>query len=451
MWSVLCLGQLALCEQSDEFMRPAFWSVAIQAAGSAATLGAALLVSSQLGLAAQGEFGLLRTWSDALGALAVIGLPQGLLHMQYRERVSVATLRDWVLRYIRTLAMVLIALLLLRNLLLPPSWTPSLLQSPQTLVLLLLTVALGASHLLWRSLALRDVGLLPYSAMTAAPSVLVFLALVVVCAIGQRAGLVWALFAGALLSSLASAWMVTRVARKEVADADAKTNATANANASANANANASVNAKVNATSWSRRTLWAVSSQTGIQNIFTALTPPVVLSAAASLGASLSQVGVLSLGLHVYQIFGVAAVYIAPMVYDKAARSGEAMSEQQLLDWMLERLTLRAVLAFVLLMAIAMFLLRSLWPTGADSLVLVASMASAGALSMAVRLMVTLMQARGAYRALSWHALGRLVLSVSGSAALMQVWPAALAVPLALLATELILLLWVWKLMQARA
>jgi hypothetical protein len=117
---------------------------------------------------------------------------------------------------------------------------------------------------------------------------------------------------------------------------------------------------------------------------------------------------------------------------------------------MLERLTLRAVLAFSLLMAVAMFFLRTLWPAGADSLVLVAAMASAGALSMAVRLMVTLMQARGAYRALSWHALGRLVLSVSGSAALMQVWPAAVAVPVALLATEVILLAWVWKLMQAR-
>ncbi len=405
-------------------MRPALWSVAIQAAGSAATLGAALLVSSQLGLSAQGEFGLLRSWSDALGALAVIGLPQGLLHMQYREGVSVAALRAWVFRYLKILLVVLAAMLLLRHFLLPLEWTPALLQSPQTLGLLALTVALGASHLLWRSLALRDVGLLPYAAMTAAPSLIVLIALVVVCAIGQRSGLVWALFVGALLSALASAWMVTRVARKEVVDASAA--------------------------SWSRQTLWAVSSQTGVQNIFTALTPPLVLSAAAALGASLSQVGVLSLGLHVYQIFGVAAVYIAPMVYDKAARSGDAMSEQQLLDWMLERLTLRAVLAFTLLMAVAMFFLRTLWPAGSDSLVLVAAMASAGALSMAVRLMVTLMQARGAYRALSWHALGRLVLSVSGSAALMQVWPAAVAVPVALLATELILLAWVWKLMQAR-
>jgi len=155
--------------------------------------------------------------------------------------------------------------------------------------------------------------------------------------------------------------------------------------------------------------------------------------------------------LHVYQIFGVAAVYIAPMVYDKAARSGQAMSEQQLIDWMRTRLTWRAVLAFALMVVAAMFFLRTLWPTGADSWVLVLAMASAGVLSMAVRLMVTLMQARGAYRALSWHALGRLLLSVSGSAALMQVWPVALAVPFALLATELILLVWVWRLMQVRA
>ncbi len=403
-------------------MRPALWSVAIQAAGSAATLGAALLVSSQLGLAAQGEFGLLRSWTDALGALAVIGLPQGLLHMQYREGVSVAALRAWVMRYIGVLLVVLIALLFVHRFLLPTAWTPSLIQSTQTLWLLGSTVLLAASHLLWRALALREVGLVPYAAMTAAPSLIVLMALAVVCALGQRSGLVWALLAGALLSSLASGWMVRRVAGRREANAQ-----------------------------WSRRTLWAVSSQTGIQNIFTALTPPLVLSTAAALGASLAHVGLLSLGLHVYQIFGVAAVYIAPMVYDKAARSGAAMSAQQLLNWMLERLTLRVVMAFTLLVAAAMFLLRSLWPAGADSLVLVAAMACAGTLSMAVRLMATLMQARGAYRALSWHALGRLVLSVSGSAALMQVWPPALAVPVALLVTEVILLVWVWKLMQARA
>jgi hypothetical protein len=406
-------------------MRPALWSVAIQASGSAATLAAALLVSSQMGLSAQGEFGLLRSWTDALGALAVIGLPQGLLHLQYREGVSVSALRAWVMRYINVLLAVLIAVLLLHSFVLPAAWTPALLQGPQMMWALLLTVVMGASHLLWRSLALRDVGLLPYAALTASPSLVVLAALVVVCAVGQRSGLVWALFAGALISSLASAWMVARVARKEAVDA--------------------------RQTEWSRRSLWAVSSQTGVQNILTALSPPLVLSTAAALGASLAQIGVVSLGLHVYQVFGVAATYMAPMVYDKAARAEQPMSEQHLLTWLRERLTLRAVLAFGIAVALAMLLLRSLWPTGADSLVLVAAMASAGALAMAVRLMVTLMQARGAYRALSWHALGRLLLSVGGTAALLMVWPAVLAVPVALLVAELILLMWVWKLMQTKA
>ena len=409
-------------------MRPALWSVAIQAAGSAATLGAALLVSSQMGLAAQGEFGLLRSWTEALGTLAVIGLPQGLLHMQYREGVGVAALRAWVLRYLGVLFAVL-AVVLLAWFLFPSAWTPALLQSPQTRLIMALTVALGASHLLWRSLALRDVGLLPYAALTASPSLVVFAALAVVCAIGQRSGLVWALLAGALLSSLASAWTVARVARvaresrEEAVDSQA---------------------------AWSRSSLWTVSSQTGVQNILSALGPPLVLSTAAALGASLAQVGVVSLGLHVYLVFGVAATYMAPMVYDKAARAEQPMSEQHLLAWLRERLTLRAVLAFGIAVAVAMWLLRSLWPTGADSLVLVGAMATAGALAMPVRLMVTLMQARGAYRALSWHALGRLLLSVGGTAALMTVWPAVLAVPVALLVAELILLVWVWKLMQAK-
>ena len=56
-------------------MTPALWSVLIQATGSAATLAAALLVAWRLGLAAQGEFGLLRSWGDVLVMAAVFGFP----------------------------------------------------------------------------------------------------------------------------------------------------------------------------------------------------------------------------------------------------------------------------------------------------------------------------------------------------------------------------------------
>jgi len=58
--------------------------MAWQAVGSAATLGAALWVSWRMGLAEQGEFGLAKSWFDAAAVIAALGLPQGLLHLQYR-------------------------------------------------------------------------------------------------------------------------------------------------------------------------------------------------------------------------------------------------------------------------------------------------------------------------------------------------------------------------------
>ena len=85
-------------------MPPAAQSVAWQAAGSAATLAAALWVSWRFGLAAQGEFGLAKSWFDAAAVLAVFGLPQGLLHLQYRCGVAAAALLRWLAGWLLGLA-----------------------------------------------------------------------------------------------------------------------------------------------------------------------------------------------------------------------------------------------------------------------------------------------------------------------------------------------------------
>src|SRR4051812_41677058 len=89
-------------------MTPGLWSVLIQAVGSAATLAAAAFVAWRFGLAAQGEFGLLRSWSDALVAVAAMGLPQGLLHLQYHEGATAASLRPFVRRQLVRVACVAI-------------------------------------------------------------------------------------------------------------------------------------------------------------------------------------------------------------------------------------------------------------------------------------------------------------------------------------------------------
>ena len=393
-------------------MRPALWSVAIQAAGSAATVGAALLVTATLGLAAQGQFGLLRSWSDALVTLAVLGLPQGLLHLQYRESVPVAALRPWVLRYVLGLASVCAVLAAL--LLAAPAGTAAGVMAPATLAVLAATVPLAAAHLLWRALALRDVGAVRYAAITAAPALLILAALLPLCLLGSAARLVWALLVGAALSALVSGWVVHRGLYPS-APGDA-------------------------ARPWSRATLWSVGVETGAQSVLIALVPALVLSTVGWLGASLAEVGVVSLGLHVYQLFGVAAAYVAPMVYDRAARAARPPAAADIAAWLRARATPRRWPLAGALALVALAGARALWPAGAAALAMLALMALAGAVSMAARLLVTLLLARGAFRPLTILAFARLVVAVGGSALLMRVVGALLAVPLVLAATELLLL-----------
>ena len=399
-------------------MRPALGSVAIQAAGSAATVGAALLVASTLGLAAQGQFGLLRSWSDALVTLAVLGLPQGLLHLQYREAVPVAALRAWVMRYVLALAAIC-ALLAIGLLLLLPAGPLFGVLPPATVAVLAATVPLAAAHMLWRSLALREAGVLAYAAITALPALLIVAFLVPVCLAGQGAGLVWTLFASAAVSALVSGMLVARAARRSVGT-DA-------------------------APAWSRATLWSVGVETAAQSVLTAAGPALLLSTVGWLGAPLAEVGAVSLGMHVYQLFGVAAAYVAPMVYDRAARAGHTVRIDELTAWLRARVTLAHALLAVVLAAAALVMLRWLWPAGANSLALLSLMALAGVLSMGVRLLVTLMLARGAFRPLSVQALVRVLLATGTTALLMQRVPATVAVPLALVGTEALMGLWLLR------
>lgn len=398
------------------YVRPALWSVAIQAAGSAATVAAALLVTSQLGLGAQGQFGLLRSWNDALTSIAVLGLPQSLLHLQYRENVPVAALRDWVLRYVAALAVVLIVVASVATWHWP-TWAPRL--DETTLRVLAAAVPLAAVHLLCRSLLLRNVGIVRYALITALPSLLILVALVPICLAAAPGALVWALLASAAASALAAAALVCATTRGSTpAESSAP---------------------------WSRRMLWSVGIETGGQNVLTAFGPALMLSTASVLGASLTEIGLVSLGLYVYLLFGVAAAYAAPQVYDRAARTGRHIGARELLDQVRRQLDRRALLVTLMALSIVVALITHYWPASPWLLVI---MAVAGAVSMWGRLLTTLMLARGAFRPLTYQALGRLVCGCGGTVVLMQHWRADTAVPLVLLATELLMLAWLVQAMR---
>lgn len=399
-------------------MSPALWSVLIQASGSAATLCAALLVAWRLGLAAQGEFGLLRSWSDVLAMIAVMGLPQGLLHMQYREGVPAAALRRWAARYVAVLsavaglAIVLVAML--------PAFAS--LPHREPVMVLLAALPLSAAHYLWRSLTLRGAGVVAYAAVSAAPALLILAALIPFFLFDWRSGFEWALLAAAGVAALVSGWLAWRVApgRADVPE-------------------------------WSRPRLWSVSLQTSAQSILTALSPAAQLSVIGLLGASLAQVGIVSLGLQVYALFGVAAVYAAPLLYDRAARRKVAPA---LVD-LVQQLRARVPLAWQGLFGVAIFTgllgpwaASIFWPAMPPVAAMLSLMTLAGLVALAVRLLSTLQQARGEYRALSLQALARLVGSTLLTVALLALWPPTVAVPLAMLVIEVMLLAWLVALLH---
>jgi hypothetical protein len=395
-------------------MSPVFGSVAIQASSSAAVVAAALLVASQLGLAAQGEFGLLRSWGDALATIAVMGLPQGLLHLAYREAVPVGALRRWVGRYV----LVLLILCAMLSACIAVWGNRAGLPLPvATAAIVAMSVPFAAAHALWRSLLLRHVGPIQYAFITAMPAWLALIGLLPVCYLGAQGAIAWPLLWAAVGAATVSGSFVRRAALAQPAADPARVG-------------------------WSRRTLYRVSIETGLQNVLVALSPALVLSGAAWAGASLAQIGAISLGLHVYQLFGIAAAYLAPMFYDRVARAETGLTNQQLWRRFSNHVSWSSALGMAAGSAAGLFAVRLLWPEDANSWTLLVLMALAGILSMVARLLITLMLARGVFRPLTLQAMARLTLFVGGTLALMQTWAATLAVPLALAFTEVLMLGW---------
>jgi hypothetical protein len=414
-------------------MRQALRSIAIQATGSAATVLVALAITAQLGLSAQGQFSLLRTWNDALVTLAVLGLPQGLLQLQYRNLVPPAALQAWVLRYVCALAAIAVVAIAL----LP--WSPW--------SVLALGVPLSAAHLLWRALLLRHVSKTRYAVVTAAPAVLLLAAVGVVCTLQAPQYFAQAVLFSAATSMVLSGAMLRPTAPAELAP-------------------------------WSRRALWSVGIESGVQNTLTALCPALLLSTVKWLGAPLEQVGIVSLGLYVYQLLAIVGTYLAPMVYDRWARTRQSPRLKVLWQEAMHHVastlscatrdtedggedggerrgaahqsrTLMWICgACMLLLPMLVLALRWQWPQHLALQLALGSMAIAGALALGVRVLSALLLASGQLRPLSYQALARVVLT-AGITALLAAWTGAqLAAPLALLATELVLLVWLVRILH---
>lgn len=369
---------------------PGWLSVAWQAAGSAATLGAAAWVSWSLGLAAQGTFGFAKSWFDAAAPIAALGLPQGLLHLQYRLGVRAAVLRPWLRRAGLWLTLACLAAAIVMG------W---LQQRLAAAVLLSLPFAVG--HLVARSVVLAARGVVWFGMLTALPALLVLAGAVGYGVFGVDSGFELLLWTAAALAGTVSMTIAWRSAGP-LADA---------------------------ARDWPRAALWQASAQSWIQAAGGALLAAALLSTVASMGHGGAQLGAASLGLHVYQVFAVIAGYLAPLQYDRLAREDRPAA----LAW--PAAARRAGVAIALT---APFGVAASWvePRWAWWLLPASLMLPAGVAAVAARGACTLLLARGAYAELSAQALWRLLLAVSVCALALRWLPAAAAVALALLCIE---------------
>lgn len=363
-----------------------------------------------MGLAAQGEFALLRTWSDAAVALLTLGLPQGLLTLQYRSAVSAAALQGLVWRCIAAVGLAMGLLVLVTG------WLP--LRGPVPwLVLAVLAAAqpLWVGQRLWRALALKATGVLPYALLTALPAWLILLGVLGLAALQRHDGFEFVLLLAALLSAAASAWMVRAWHGTREA--------------------------------WPRRQLWSVSLQSWLQALFAALLPAALLGSAKLLGGSLRDIGALSLGLQVYEVFAVLAAYAAPLLYDKAARLRPEASTQPLWAWVRRAGWPAAGLGLAAAL-VGPWLVSAVWPGLRGTEIAVSLMALSGLMALATRLAATTLLAQGRMKELSLQAMARLGVGLALLATLQPVVGPVMALPLALAGLELLTLWRLWRVWQ---
>lgn len=371
-------------------MPPTAWSVVWQAAGSAATLAAAFWVSWRFGLGAQGEFGIAKTWFDAAAVIAVFGLPQGLLHLQYRCGVAAAALVKWLARWLLGLACVAAVVSSLL------AWVGHALAA-----VVIASLPFAASHLLARSLLMRTQGVVVFGVVTALPALLTLVGVLAMGAVGQGTRFDRLLLGVAVVAGVAGAMLALRSAGSPTPD------------------------------HWSWRELASVSLQSGLQASLGAVLAAALLSTVAAVTGDQAAVGSASLGWHLYSVFAVLAGYLAPLTFDRVARQDRPASPEWPGPVRTTALVLLALAAMVLAVAQS-------WPAWQPWAVPIAITLPAGLASIGARMAGTVLLARSAYVELSMQAAARLLTAVAGMTFALQFLPAASALALVLLVTELL-------------
>ena len=390
--------------------------VAVQAGGSVAGFLVVVLVSHRFGIEAQGRFGLLKSWSDAVSVALMFGLPQALLHLSYHGDAPLARLRGFAQAYAGRLLLAVLPLGALAWFSPWPWLTWALLAAPGFVF-----------HGLLRSLLLRASGPLAYAWVTVSPALLL-LVMITGLAVLRTDGFGPALLASAAACALVVAWVARRAGI-------------------------------VSEHTTPLAGVRSVNRHAFVQNACAAAQTALLLSLVAWLVATPTAVGEVSFALVFAQLFALAASFMAPLVYDAVARAA-TRADARAAAPARARAGLRMALRRLRFVLPALVVLAIVAVPAVVRLVFAASyapftlacqvMAVAGTLMLANRLAATVLQAQGAFPELTRQAVARLVLSLLLTALLCVALhlPAALAVGIALLLSEAVLGLRLWVMLR---
>lgn len=364
-------------------------TVAVQGLGSVATLGTGLLIAWAQGPAAQGHYAWLRASADLLLALALLGLPQGIVHLLGRHRARPAAVWRTVLGYTAPLALAGLLLAVAHD----AGWLALPWQGPDGPPVLAWLFALGVLgwtlHALQRAFVLCLGSTQAFSWLTAVPA-LVLLAVVAVQAARGSSAWEWALAASGLASAALGALLLGRVTRQPGWRLGEAVRGTELVRASGHA-------------------FWHVVAMS--------LQPWLALALLQASGGGVRELGWFTLAVQVQLLWVLPAGYVVPLIHARASAAGGGAPPLALRRPLVAAAAVAALAAAVVAAALPWAVPAALGERYAGAVAACVCMALGGPAAMLGRLGAALLLGQGRFTAASvLHAL-RLLLMAAGIAA----------------------------------
>ena len=267
-------------------------TLAVQALGSLATLLLGLLIAWFQGPQAQGHYGVVRSTADLLLAIALLGLPQGVVHLLNHERIRPQALYAALSRYVCGVALLGLIMAASRV----SGVLPGGLREPEVMLALAAGVTGWVVHGLQRAFVLCLGSTAAFSWLTAAPALTLLMASIVLLAAGSHR-YEWALAASGAASALWGALLVARLRTQPGWHRGSKLR-------------------------WQK--LISFGGHSTVQTVSMALQPWLALWLLQHFGASPAELGWFVIAGYVLQVFVLPANFVTPLIMARASNAAGA-------------------------------------------------------------------------------------------------------------------------------